>query len=375
MRKRLTICLISIMIFTLAAGCGKFTLKHPARLSLAWPQLGRSPHRNAVCSTPPRFPLSLIWEKRASSALGITMLAGMNYVLFGTQDGKMEGLYLKDGDKIGKINIRSKVELTAAIAGEHMIVVKRLGEKNIIGYDLTKGKTAWELSAGHVPGEPLIVEKRVYLATAGGQLLCLDMTDGKKQYEYQLPSACSTTPAFLDDRLIIGDDRGTIHALTAHLEPVWQYPTNAAIRSPAVLAHGTVFQGSTDGTFYALTMADGALRWKTDIGAKIYHPAAISDSLVIFGATNHMVYAVSRERGSIQWRYDCGSVIATAPLLCGDHVFIGAMNKKLYAIDAAQGDVTWEYTAKGRIRSYPIAVDPYLIFSSEDDYVYCFRLH
>lgn len=375
MRKSLSICLILVMIFILAAGCGKFTLKHAAHESLAWSQLGRSPHRNAVCLTHPRFPLPLIWEKRASSALGISMLAGMNYVLYGTQDGKMEGLYLNDGDKTGKINIRSKVELTAALSGEHLIVVKRLGNKNIIGYDLTKGKVAWELSAGTVPGEPLIVEKRVYLATASGQLLCLDAADGKKQYEYQLPSACSTTPAFLDDRLIIGDDRGMIHALTAHLEPVWQYTTNAAIRSTAVLAHGTVFLGSTDGTFYALTMVDGALRWKTEIGAKIYHPAAVSDSLVIFGATNHMVYAVSRESGSIQWRYDCGSVIATAPLLCGGHVFIGAMNKKLYAIDTAQGDATWEYTAKGRIRSYPIAVDPYLVFSSEDDYVYCFRLH
>ncbi len=375
MRKMLSTGSALPVAVVLLAGCGKFILKGAHEPGGGWPQLGQTPQRVPVVEIQPRFPLQPLWEKRASGAPGSSLVGAKDYILYGTQDGRLEGLHLENGDGIGKIAVRSTVEVTAALAGERLIIVRRIGKNNVICYDLTKAKTLWEKSAGTIPGEPLIVAGKIYLATGSGRLLALAVQDGATEAEYQMSNTCSATPAFANDRILIGDDKGILHALSAQLEPQWQYATGAAIRSPAVLTAQTAYVGSTDGVFYALDIASGSLCWKTSVGAKIYHPAALNDTLVFFSATDHNLYAVSRQDGDVKWRYNSGSILSTAPLLCGAYLFAGSMNKKFHALEIATGTVVWEFTAKGRIRGYPLAIDPYLVFSAEDDVIYCFRLY
>ncbi|MHB1843408.1 MAG: choice-of-anchor D domain-containing protein [Deltaproteobacteria bacterium] len=73
----------------------------------------------------------------------------------------------------------------------------------------------------------------------------------------------------------------------------WKLATGLVLGSPAVGGDGTVFVGSTDGNFYAINGATGALKWKYAVGAAINSSPAIgSDGTVYFAADDGNLYAL-----------------------------------------------------------------------------------
>ncbi|MCS7283639.1 MAG: PQQ-binding-like beta-propeller repeat protein [Anaerolineae bacterium] len=71
-----------------------------------------------------------------------------------------------------------------------------------------------------------------------------------------------------------------------HRQPVWSFQAGGGIAVAPVVDNGVVYLGSTDGVFYALDAATGALRWTYNVGAPILNSAALSadGQTVYFGA-------------------------------------------------------------------------------------------
>ncbi len=374
--RRITIRFLLFAIsLSVAVSCNKLVIRSSAMLENAvWPQEGQNPQRTRCTSEALSLPLDLKWRYSASSAVGASLIVVRDFVLLGTLDGRIEGVKLESGEKLGHLKVRGNTESTCASAGNSIIVARRLGKESLERYDLSSGRSIWKIKAGNIFSEPLILDDRLVVASVQGELACYTIADGIEKWRIALGVQTHATPAFADDRIIIGDDEGTLHCLNVFGKHIWKFKTGKAIAASGAISESTVYIGSTDGVFYAIDLEDGKEIWRFQTTGKIYNGAAVDQEHVVFGSTDHHIYCLEKDSGVEVWSFAAGSVIGTSPLIAGSTVFFGALDKNLYALNLADGEKLWSYEAKGRIRTAPVVAQERLLFASEDNKLYCFGM-
>src|SRR5471032_3158490 len=76
-------------------------------------------------------------------------------------------------------------------------------------------------------------------------------------------------PTYGHDAQHTFDGRTTLTARTAStLARAWFFPTGLAVTATPTVVAGTVYVGSWDGYFYALSLRTGKLRWKYQLAAQ-----------------------------------------------------------------------------------------------------------
>lgn len=123
-----------------------------------------------------------------------------------------------------------------------------------------------------------------------------------------------------------------------HPDDRWASMAHAA---QPVIASGIVVMGDTRGTVHALNESDGSTRWTFDTGMIIYGSAAIAGDRVFIGSQNGIFYALSAADGRLLWQYQTGGGITGSPLLFQDRVYIGSKDGKVYSFDQAAGSLIW----------------------------------
>ncbi len=173
-------------------------------------------------------------------------------------------------------------------------------------------------------GSPLILGADAVVQFAGldgacanivGGIVGVNLGTGNQDFGFDLPSMAPPAAPYLmnDGTPIIGDSSpallgdgglvmGYLDGVYAFDPPAsgegqatlrWKLPTGLVLGSPAVGGDGTVFVGSTDGNFYAIDGATGALKWKYPVGAPINSSPAIgSDGTIYFAADDGNLYGL-----------------------------------------------------------------------------------
>jgi polyvinyl alcohol dehydrogenase (cytochrome) len=136
----------------------------------------------------------------------------------------------------------------------------------------------------------------------------------------------------------------------AQLAPAWTFPTGDAVTATPTVVEGSVYAGSWDGSFYALDLATGAMRWKFQLDAQ---PAVTP-------------YPGQTPRDSTS---DGGLVTSSAWFQPGGvgqpDLVIFAGGYTLYALDARSGALVWKHAYTGLPEQPPDPASDYTrIFSS-----------
>ncbi|MBN2000666.1 PQQ-binding-like beta-propeller repeat protein [candidate division KSB1 bacterium] len=369
MRRYFLFFLITILS---AFACSRFILRRDMPEGDSWPQYGGNAGHHRFSDSIITVPLKLLWNHRASSALGRGIFIHESAVFYGTLDGKVEGVLLENGKRIGLIKTRGNYAVTCGLSGRILIVQHRQSQPSLYAYDLNTGNKIWKTVCPNSFGEMLLQGERIYFTTSTGKVLCHTVGDGIRVWSADLENQSHSSPAYSDGYLYFGDDGGVMYCFDTDGKLAWKKYAGGALLADPVVAENTVFWGCTDSTFYAIDKTDGQNIWSKKFNGRIYNGAAVAKQLVIFGTTGHTVYAVYRDTGKVLWTFKAGSVISTAPAVAGNTVFIGSLDQKLYALDLKSGNKIWDYTATGRIRTDPVIVQDKVIFASENDKVYCF---
>lgn len=364
---------IGWMALGLILSCRPLTVPQEAfDLSSAWLQHGSDPGRSASTSAAPAWPLELAWTYRTSATAMPTLLAKGQRIYVSMMDGRQVALRLQDGKSLGKIRLPANTPCAMMLAGEKLVLLQSYGENNLQSYHLPSGRFDWRRTVGPCRGEPLLLGSRIYVAQSTGRLFAYALQDGRELCSVSLHHPAASTPSFGHGRIVLAVEPAEIQAFTLDLQPDWSFAADGTIRSAPVCRDSVLYVGTTTGTFYALRMRDGTVKWKQQAGGGVYQAAAVNDSLVVFGCTDHRVYALETVTGRLRWRFTTAAPISTSPLLCGDAVVIGSMDKTLYAVSLQNGRQVWSFTAKGRWRGGPILVHNRLLCAAEDDRIYCF---
>lgn len=212
------------------------------------------------------------------------------------------------------------------------------------------GAAAW--------GSPAVRDGTVYIGTADGRMHALRASDGGDVWTWN-----DSTPLFGDalvteDAVFVVNERAELVRLDrARGSLVWRVALDPARRAPApipdddtyshrtplpVLADGTLYVGSSDGSVRALDPASGAVRWRATVGAKVAAAVAVAGERLLVGAMDGSVVALARGDGRELWRKTLGAAVASAPVVAGDLAFVGGRDFLLHAYDVRNGREVWQ---------------------------------
>jgi outer membrane protein assembly factor BamB len=129
-----------------------------------------------------------------------------------------------------------------------------------------------------------------------------------------------------------------------------------------VIADGVVYVGDLDGTFHAVSLADGADRWSfTAKDAGFPSAAAVGGTddarMVVVGDDVGMVRAFDAATGEVRWTLETQGEISGGPTILdgpdGIRVLVGSQDASLSCLDLATGKLLWKHEIADQIRCSP----------------------
>lgn len=211
-------------------------------------------------------------------------------------------------------------------------------------YQLTSG-------TGSPPGSVAIgKDGTVYIA--GGDTIAALSPSGTAIWSKGYPSAAG--PALDRDGNIYflsnAGDTGSIVSLDKNGNERWKYQTGGRVLfGPTIARDGTIYQGSWDHFFYALT-SSGALKWKYQTAGAVSYPASVDVSgktVFLGGGDAHAgpdpnLYAFATKTGKLKWKKNTGVTRVGSPAIAGEIAYVPA-SPKLMAVKSS-GKVAWQLT-------------------------------
>ena len=126
-----------------------------------------------------------------------------------------------------------------------------------------------------------------------------------------------SSPTISATTVYVGSGDGNLYALELSTgRKLWQFPTGGRVRSTPAVDQGVVYVGSMDGKLYALDAATGKGLWTFETEGvridqqkagfdrrSIVSSPAVSGDLVFVGSRDARLYAVDRKTGRERWRF------------------------------------------------------------------------
>jgi outer membrane protein assembly factor BamB len=274
----------------------------------------------------------------------------------------------------------------------------------------------WTYDAGEaIDSSPAIADGAVYLGSANGDLLALDLASGKLRWKYSTGGSIGeSSPAVGGDAVFFGDLEGTVHAVSVRDgSRLWTFKTGSEIKSSPTIAEDLVLVGSYDTHLYALEARTGKVRWKLQTNGPVHATPAVRDRIVYitgcdetfravrlsdggvvfsiptgaytgaspvmddrrayFGTFNYDVVGVDLKTRKIAWRYrnpDREFPFYSSAVIVDNRVILGGRDKAVHAIDAASGKGLWKFMTQARVDSSPAIAAGRIYVGSSDGRLY-----
>ena len=229
-------------------------------------------------------------------------------MLFGSYDGFLYCLNIKNGELAWKYETEGYVHGTPAIYEDFVIVTGCDSYMRLINIDDGKQKQQVNLGA-YVAASPAIlstntdpqnkVKSHAYCGTYGNEILGIDLNSGEIAWRYQHPARqlpFFASAAVMDNIILIGGRDKMMHALTPEKgEPLWTYTAKTGIESSAVVVGKRLFFGTTRGVFTALDIDTGDSVWEFETASSIVSSPSVADGKIYIGTEDGILYCFGKK--------------------------------------------------------------------------------
>jgi outer membrane protein assembly factor BamB len=210
------------------------------------------------------------WRFKTGGIIRSTPVVSQGRVLFGSRDGLVYALDAKSGALRWKRATGDVVNSSPALVGDTVVIGSR--NTDIYALNVETGAARWKYFywMSWVESSAVLRDRMLYIGSSDYQrLYALDAHSGRELWWYDTAGSSWSTPAVTADAVYIGvvgttgysmDHRGGFRAVDRKsgrekwrmtFRPAEGQFTHGVASSPAV-AHGLVFFGGLEGTFYAV---------------------------------------------------------------------------------------------------------------------------
>ncbi len=243
-----------------------------------------------------------------------------------------------------------------------------IGGYDYVFYSLNLGndQPVWTFSGAtdHYIGGALVDAGNIYVASADSFLYALD-PNGNLRWKFKAGHAIWGTPVLDGDTLYVSSLDHHIYAVdsgTGNL--AWESDDlgGAIVASPTLGPDGAMYAGTfgmkTDNPeksskLLALESSSGRVRWSAPTKGWIFVSPLLQDGVLYFGDSDGYFYAVNAADGAVRWQIQPDTTqnrsIASAPVLIGETVYFASKAGILYAVKAADGSMLWNKPIGGEI--------------------------
>jgi soluble lytic murein transglycosylase len=228
----------------------------------------------------------------------------------------------------------------------------------------------WSYSAGdYIRSKPVVDGYTVYIGSDDNQVHAIGIYSGAILWQFQTDD--NVTALAVDDTSVyFGSWDGSIYALDKWGKLRWQYQTDGWVSAAPVLQQGVLYVGSHDGSFYALSTAEGELLWQYKTNGPIEADAAVAGARVVFGSTDGYLHALEIESGERVWYFHTGAAIVAPPVIVDEQLYFGSLDHTFYVLDSTNGQLRWSFTAQGAFASTPAVADGMVFVAADDKQIY-----
>ena len=234
-------------------------------------------------------------------------------------------------------------------------------------------------SAGKFAFIPAVNGQEVYAANAAGDLLKIDLANGKADWRVNTDAKLSAGPGTDGRTVVVGGTRGEVVALDPSGKPIWKALLTGEVLSAPVISDGVVAARSGDGRIFGLSAQDGKRRWlyqRALPALTVRAPAGLTaiPGGVYSGFAGGKLVAVFMKNGGLAWEATVsvprGSTelermadIVGAPLVDGRTVCAAAYQGRTGCFDAQKGEQLW---IRDLSSLAPLAADSRNVYATDD---------
>lgn len=223
-------------------------------------------------------------------------------------------------------------------------------------------------------------------------------------WQTQLSDAVNVTPIVLDGRVFVATADGIVHAMDAATgSKIWQLqPDNGRLWDASLrAAEGKVCVGLEGGLVSCVGAVDGQPLWTTELGIEAQSRPALVDGVLYVPTTwvgtatpndyegEAILFALDATTGDVLWQAATENYILRRPIVAGDLVITGGADlaaegestgdynspNRIYAFDAATGDVIWVHESDDGLLRWLIATDEVVAFAGRSEIVQALDLN
>lgn len=158
-------------------------------------------------------------------------------------------------------------------------------------------------------------------------------------------------PATNSNTLFVASPGGQVLALDIYNgKQVWEVDTETEISGGVGIGSGLIVVGTHNGEVIALSDIDGAQLWRVNVSSEILSPPAIAANVIVVRTIDGKLFGLDPQAGSTKWVYERTLPILTlrgtsAPVILGGEVVVaGFDNGKMAVLELATGKLLTERT-------------------------------
>lgn len=238
-------------------------------------------------------------------------------------------------------------------------------------------KLYWTYEAGDViESSAAIADGTVYVGSGKGELLALDLWNGKLKWKYTTTEPIGeSSPAVAGGLVFIGDLVGVFHAVSARDgRGVWSYKTGGEIKSSPVVVGDRVLIGSYDGYLYCFQARDGKTLWRFQTENYVHGTPAVVDGVAWFAGCDEIFHGVRVADGREVFRLPAGGNTAASAAFVGQTAYFGNFSNEVVALDLKARRRLWLYSHPTRqfpFYSSPAVAEGRVVLGGRDKMVHC----
>jgi outer membrane protein assembly factor BamB len=336
------------------------------KYTFVWPFYGYDDNRTRIFTGPSKLhpPLRRGWHYDDFALLEFPPVMYHGDLFFSDFDGSVKAIIKRTGRRVWKRRIGTLAAVSPGVDARHRLIfvptlsdsrgARLPGNGRIVALGMARGRIRWShpLPQGS-ESSPLVVGNSVYVGSQNGTVYSFQARSGHINWIFHASGAVKGGVAYSSGKIYFGDYASRVYAVNAgNGHEVWSTTTAGGggtfYGSPAI-AFGKVFLGNTNHYVYALSKTSGRLLWASPTSAYVYSSPAAADvpglgPTVYVGSYDGDFYALSANTGAVRWRHASGSPISSSGTIVGHIIYYSLLRvKSTLGLDVRTGRVAFRF--------------------------------